>query len=87
MYSKHKNAGRFAPEKINKKFNLPLKIIHYKKNIVANWDKSTILFKKENNFESILQSFPTRERGLKYIHTPAYNTGIPSFPTRERGLK
>ena len=48
-----------------KKFNLPLKIIHYKKNIVANWDKSTILFKKENSFESILLSFPTRERGLK----------------------
>ena len=34
---------------------------------MANLDKITILIKKESNFELILLSFPTRERGLKFL--------------------
>ena len=32
-------------------------------------------------------SFPTRERGLKYIKVTEIARTSPSFPTRERGLK
>ena len=36
---------------------------------------------------NIFASFPTRERGLKYIHINMLFNSTPSFPTRERGLK
>ena len=42
---------------------------------MVNLDKSTILLKKGSNFESILLSFPTRERGLKSINAINYLDG------------
>ena len=42
---------------------------------------------KPKEKETRLESFPTRERGLKYPVSSGPSPSLWSFPTRERGLK